>query len=156
LADLLVLGKEVRLPAHADAAQLDNEAALGQLEGRERCTSRSCGTTVQPGEGLYPFGCNSADQAGQASTGDNIDHAAKLRSFEAAAAVFKDLGGRYIMRTDKITALDGTAPKRFVVIAFDSAEKAQAWNNSPAQKDVNAIRVKTTKSRVFIVEGMPQ
>jgi uncharacterized protein (DUF1330 family) len=76
------------------------------------------------------------------------------RSNEAATAVFKELGGRYIARTDKITALDGTAPKRFVVIAFDSAEKAQAWNNSPAQKEVNAIRVKTTKSRVFIVEGM--
>ena len=76
------------------------------------------------------------------------------RSNEAAAAAFKELGGRYIARTDKITALDGTAPKRFIVIAFDSAEKAQAWNTSPAQKEVNAIRVKTTKSRVFIVEGI--
>ena len=76
------------------------------------------------------------------------------RPNEAAAAVFKELGGRYIARTDKITALDGTAPKRFIVIAFDSAEKAQAWNTSPAQKEVTAIRVKTTKSRAFIVEGM--
>jgi uncharacterized protein (DUF1330 family) len=67
------------------------------------------------------------------------------RTNEAAAANFKNLGGRYIVRTDKITALDGTAPKRFVVIAFDSAEKAQAWNNSPAQKEVNATRMKTTK-----------
>jgi uncharacterized protein (DUF1330 family) len=37
-----------------------------------------------------------------------------------------------------------------------TAEKAQAWNNSPAQKEVNATRMKTTKSRVFIVEGTPQ
>jgi uncharacterized protein (DUF1330 family) len=63
-------------------------------------------------------------------------------------------GGRYITRTDKITALDGTAPKRFIVIAFDSAEKAQAWNNSAGQKEINAIRAKTTKSRSFIVEGI--
>ena len=76
------------------------------------------------------------------------------RSTAAAAAVFKDLGGRYITRTDKITAFDGTAPKRFIVIAFDSAEKAQAWNSSTGQKEVTAIRVKTTKSRSFIVEGM--
>ena len=76
------------------------------------------------------------------------------RSNAAATAVFKDLGGRYITRTDKITALDGTAPKRFIVIAFDSAEKAQAWSNLPAQKEVTAIRIKTTKSRSFIVEGM--
>src|ERR1700686_1152404 len=36
-------------------------------------------------------------------------------------------GGRYVARTDKITAFDGTAPKRFIIIAFDSEEKAQAW-----------------------------
>jgi uncharacterized protein (DUF1330 family) len=75
------------------------------------------------------------------------------RSTAAAAAVFKELGGHYITRTDKITALDGTAPKRFVVIAFDSMEKAQAWKNLPAQKEIDAIRAKTTKSRSFIVEG---
>lgn len=78
------------------------------------------------------------------------------RSNAAAAALFKELGGRYITRTDKITALDGTAPKRFIVIAFDSPEKVQAYNNSPGQKEITAIRTKTTKSRSFMVEGMPQ
>ena len=63
-------------------------------------------------------------------------------------------GGRYIARTSNVTALDGTTPKRFIIIAFDSAEKAQAWNNSPEQKKINEIRAKTTKSRSFIVEGM--
>jgi uncharacterized protein (DUF1330 family) len=63
-------------------------------------------------------------------------------------------GGHYITRTDKINPLDGTAPKRFIVISFESAEKAEAWNNSSAQKEINAIRAKTTKSRSFIVEGM--
>jgi len=59
-----------------------------------------------------------------------------------------------LARTDKITALDGNAPKLSVIIAFDSKEKAQAWYNSAAQKEVTAIRTKTTKSRAFIVEGM--
>jgi uncharacterized protein (DUF1330 family) len=63
-------------------------------------------------------------------------------------------GGRYITRTDKITAFDGTPPKRFIVIAFDSVEKANAWNDSASQKEINAIRAKTTKSRSFVVEGM--
>jgi uncharacterized protein (DUF1330 family) len=63
-------------------------------------------------------------------------------------------GGHYLARTDKITAFDGTAPKRFIVIAFDSEEKAKAWNDSAAQKEINALRAKTTKSRSFIVEGM--
>ena len=63
-------------------------------------------------------------------------------------------GGKFIMRSENITASDGTAPKRFVVIAFDSLEKAKTWTASTAQQEVDAIRAKTTKSRVFYVEGM--
>ena len=63
-------------------------------------------------------------------------------------------GGKYVIRTEKITALDGTAPKRFVVIAFDSLEHAKAWKASSSSREVDAIRAKTTKSSQFLVEGM--
>src|SRR5215468_7154579 len=72
------------------------------------------------------------------------------------ADVAKELGGHYIARTDKITALDGTAPERFIVYAFDSVEKAQAFNNSSYMMEANTIRGKTTQARSFIVEGVPQ
>ena len=62
-------------------------------------------------------------------------------------------GGKYVIRTGKTTALDGTPPQRFVVIAFDSVEKAKAWDSSPAQTEVNDLRRKSTKSRVFIADG---
>jgi uncharacterized protein (DUF1330 family) len=62
-------------------------------------------------------------------------------------------GGRYVARTNKVTGLDGTPPQRYVIIAFDSVGAAQAWNSSADQQKINAIRDKTTKSRVFIVEG---
>jgi uncharacterized protein (DUF1330 family) len=75
---------------------------------------------------------------------------------KGGADVAKELGGHYIARTNKITALDGTAPQRFIAYAFDSVEKAQAFNNSPYMKEVNAIRNKTTQARSFIAEGMPQ
>ena len=65
-------------------------------------------------------------------------------------------GGRYVMRTDKFIALEGTPPARFVVLAFDNAERATAFNNSPSQQETAAIRHKTSKSRVFLVEGMAQ
>jgi len=71
-----------------------------------------------------------------------------------AGPAAENAGGHYIVRTNSIVGLDGTPPKRFVVIAFDNVEKAKAWYDSPAQKAVDAIRVKTLKSRVFIVEGM--
>jgi uncharacterized protein (DUF1330 family) len=44
-------------------------------------------------------------------------------------------------------------PQRFVVIAFDSVEKAKAWDSSALQSEVNNLRRKSTKSRVFIADG---
>ena len=62
-------------------------------------------------------------------------------------------GGQFIVRTENTVAINGTPPKRFVVIAFDSMEKAKAWENSPAQKEIDALRAKSTKSRAFIADG---
>jgi uncharacterized protein (DUF1330 family) len=62
-------------------------------------------------------------------------------------------GGKFVARTENIIALDGAAPKRFVLIAFDSMDKAKAWDKSPLQDEVNAIRRKSTKSRTFLVDG---
>jgi uncharacterized protein (DUF1330 family) len=77
------------------------------------------------------------------------------RSNAAAAALLQEFGGRFLARTDKLTKLDGdNPPKRIIIIAFDSVEKAQGWYNSPAQKQVNEVRFKTTKSRSFIAEGL--
>jgi uncharacterized protein (DUF1330 family) len=75
---------------------------------------------------------------------------------EKGPAAAKASGGTFIIRTDKTTPLDGTPPQRLVVIKFDSVEQAQAWHNSALQKEVDAIRAKTTQSLSFIVEGMPQ
>jgi uncharacterized protein (DUF1330 family) len=70
-----------------------------------------------------------------------------------APASAKAAGGTFVIRTDKITSLDGPAPARFVLIKFDSAEQAQAWHDSAAQKEVDGIRAKTTDSLAFIVPG---
>ncbi len=69
-----------------------------------------------------------------------------------AMAAFPD--AKFVVRTENIVGLDGTPPKRFVVIAFDSMDKAKAWNASAAQQEVDAIRMKSSNSRSFIVEGM--
>jgi uncharacterized protein (DUF1330 family) len=69
-------------------------------------------------------------------------------------ALLQEFGGRTVARTEKIEALDGTPPKRFIMTAFDSKVKAHGWLSSPGQKKVNEVRFKTTKSRSFIVEGL--
>lgn len=75
-------------------------------------------------------------------------------SAAAAPARAAALGGRYIIRTQTTSALDGTPPTRFVVLAFDSSEKAHAWADAADVKEINAIRTKTTKSRAFFVDGL--
>ena len=64
----------------------------------------------------------------------------------------KHADGRYFVRTDNLAALDGAAPKRFVMIAFDSMEKANGFYQNT--KEMTAMRIKATKSRAFIVEGL--
>jgi uncharacterized protein (DUF1330 family) len=71
-----------------------------------------------------------------------------------AAAAMPASGGHYIIRSDKITPLDGNPPQRLVVIAFDSMEQAQAWHNSAAQKEIDELRTKSTTSLSFIIEGV--
>jgi uncharacterized protein (DUF1330 family) len=82
----------------------------------------------------------------------NADEYKKVATIGPAAG--KAGGGHFIVRTDKATATDGDAPKRVVIIGFDSMDKLKAWNASAAQKEVDALRIKTTKSRQFFVEGL--
>jgi len=63
-------------------------------------------------------------------------------------------GGRFLARTDAITASDGTPPQRVAIVAFDSLAKAKAWRASPAMQEIWAIQDKTSKSRIFFVEGL--
>jgi uncharacterized protein (DUF1330 family) len=62
-------------------------------------------------------------------------------------------GGQYVMRTQSISGIDGTPPKRFVVVAFGSLQAAKAWSASAGQKEIDALRMKSTKSRAFIVDA---
>ena len=72
----------------------------------------------------------------------------------AAAGEMKAAGGEYIIRNTKFISLDGPPPERLVILKFDSVEKAQAFENTPSQKEINAGRMKTTNSLSFIVEGL--
>jgi uncharacterized protein (DUF1330 family) len=88
-----------------------------------------------------------------------IDEITDAKGFEtlrkmgpANIAEAKMLDGRYLARTENVTGLDGAAPKLFVLIAFDNLMKAKTFSEN--MKETNALRAKTTKSRLFIVEGL--
>jgi uncharacterized protein (DUF1330 family) len=86
--------------------------------------------------------------------GDIYDPDAFRTLVPMTPAAMSTFGGQVIVRTDNFTALDGIPPNRLIVIRFESVEKAKAWDASAGQQEVDAIRIKSTKSRAFIVEGM--
>ncbi len=83
------------------------------------------------------------------------DPAASRRYAEEAPKSLAAFGARYVIRGGKIQALEGDAPKGYiVVIGFDSVEKARGWYFSPAYEAIKPIRQKSTKSRLLLIEGV--
>ena len=78
----------------------------------------------------------------------------KAGVIDKASPALAAAGGRYVVRTQTVKSLDGPSPQRFVLLAFDSMEKALAWNDLPATKEITDARIKSTDSLSFIVEGV--
>ncbi|MGA9389048.1 MAG: DUF1330 domain-containing protein [Candidatus Sulfotelmatobacter sp.] len=86
-----------------------------------------------------------------------VTDAATLKKYgEKAPQIVASFGGRYVVRGGgKIQALEGEPPKGYViVIAFDSAAKAREWYDSPDYTAIRPFRQNSTKSRLFLVEGV--
>jgi uncharacterized protein (DUF1330 family) len=84
-----------------------------------------------------------------------IDPATMQKYGEKVPETLAPFNQHYLVRSNKIQALEGEPPKGgVVVIAFDSAEKARAWYDSPAYEAIRPIRQSAAKSRIFIVEGL--
>ena len=74
---------------------------------------------------------------------------------DKAPQIVASFNGRYVVRGGKVQALEGEPPKGFiVVIGFDSVEKAREWYDSPAYAAIKPFRQSSTKSRIFIAEGV--
>lgn len=86
-----------------------------------------------------------------------VNDAAAFQKYAAAVpGTLAPFNAHYVIRAGKITPVEGDAPKqRFIVIAFDSVEKALAWEDSPAYEAIKPLRHASAKSRVFIAEGVP-
>ena len=64
-------------------------------------------------------------------------------------------GGRYVVRGGNVETLEGSwHPRRFVVVEFDSIEKAKAWYESTDYAKPKEIRQACTRSSIILVEGV--
>lgn len=65
-------------------------------------------------------------------------------------------GGRYIIRGGKTETLEGDwSPKRFVMLQFDSVQRAKDWWSSPEYAEAKALRQRSAKTRMVLVDGLP-
>lgn len=84
---------------------------------------------------------------------DVTDPATFAKYSAKAPGTIAQYGGHYLIRAGKSETVEGDAPKRFVVIQFESFEKAKAWEDSPEYSAIKPIRHSSAKSRVLIFEG---
>lgn len=70
--------------------------------------------------------------------------------------IIKKAGGKLLAASLKVTALEGTAPKRVAINVWGSLEAAQALYNSAEYKAAQQIGSKYAKFRRYAVEGLPQ
>ena len=64
-------------------------------------------------------------------------------------------GGRYVARGGAVETLEGEpAPGRVAIVEFPDAARIRQWLLSPEYRPVRAIRLRTAKSRLRIVEGL--
>ena len=75
---------------------------------------------------------------------------------QATSAAIPAAGGRFIVRGGRTYTLGGAPPKQVVVIQWDSFEKAQAYFQSDAYRQVVPFRDQGAAFRGFVVEGLSQ
>jgi len=70
-------------------------------------------------------------------------------------ASLEPFGGRFIVRGGKVETLEGSwSPKRFVVVEFDSVERAKAWWSSEEYAPAKKLRNETATSQMIVVDGL--
>ena len=71
------------------------------------------------------------------------------------SATIQKYGGRYVVRGGACQLLEGDRqPGRIVVIEFASVDQAKRWYDCEEYRGPKALRMKTARSRLLLVEGV--
>lgn len=87
---------------------------------------------------------------------DILDPQAYEQYKALAPASVTAFGGSYVVRGGHTEILEGTwAPKRIVILKFDSVERAKQWLDSPQYRPAKEIRHRAARSSMIVTEGLP-
>ena len=73
-----------------------------------------------------------------------------------AQQIIRDKGGKILVGSNNVVALEGAPAKRLAVHQWESVEKAKAWYNSKEYKENRKVGDKYAKFRILVVEGVAQ
>ncbi len=72
-------------------------------------------------------------------------------------ATLEAYGGRFVVRGGEVETLEGSWPHgRIVVLEFPTVERAKEWWNSPEYAGPKALRQRTAKTKMIVVNGSPK
>ena len=72
-----------------------------------------------------------------------------------SAPAISAYGGKYLVRGGAITILEGDwKPERFVIVEFESAERAMQWWNSKEYEEAKNLRQRIATTLMILVEGV--
>ena len=64
-------------------------------------------------------------------------------------------GGKFVVRGGACETLEGSwRPERVVVLEFPSVARAQEWWSSPEYREAKALRQRTARTEMIVVEGV--
>ena len=70
--------------------------------------------------------------------------------------IVEKYGGQYLSRGGYTEVIEGDwQPKRLVILAFENADQAKKWLNSPEFAPIKALRAKTAITRMVLTESEP-
>ena len=73
-----------------------------------------------------------------------------------AQALIRAKGGKILVGSNNVVALEGQPAKRLAVHQWESMDKVKAWHGSPEYKEIRKVGDKYAKFRIMAAEGVPQ
>jgi uncharacterized protein (DUF1330 family) len=85
---------------------------------------------------------------------ETVDQEAYSQYVSQVVGVIERHGGRFIVRTSEVDPIEGGwAPKRLVIIEFESLEAARGFITSDEYTSLNDLRRRGANSHIVLAEG---
>ncbi len=85
------------------------------------------------------------------------DRAMFERYRERVLAIIRDFGGRNLVRGAEVQTIEGDLElPGLVVLEFPSLDIARAFYESPEYRSIKEMRLRSSDSKVWLVEGAPE